>query len=571
MQKENEIDKIKEKLIQIFKDESAACTTINGKWGVGKTYFWHKFVEDNSKKLKKSFFCYKFSEDNSNKLNKSFVYISLFGKDSINQIVQEIILQAYRASKVISEVSEKAKYLKFDKILDSVVPTLGSAIIGCISFFEKKDFENIVICFDDFERLSNKLSIKDVFGLISELKEQKNCHIVMIFNADEVKFDGETKKYKDKIIDYEFEYSPSVEDTYKIVKDRLKCFKEYPLEYFKDKNINNIRVMRRVVDALNNFVFLEKELDGFKITMEILAKHIIEIATINSLFARIDFGELIEYYLDKNRNEQEILKEATQYIACSIFEHGYIRDVITKCITKSIIDEDRIMYIVKFMKLKEDTFSELSNYNSILRCDFSANDETICDKIKEIFETNIDMINACGVQNFIYYINLIKEFNPKKEKIYHTFAVSKLKEFLNAEYIDLNSDEMDDIFNFDDNLKMSYREILKQNEKSKTSTKEAILDILIKKENLNDFKLIEKIDDEVLKSYILTDIKFCLGVVRFLDSQFSKSSNLKNLIDKFIGIFENINNERKDLKSEKILKILKKFHSPIINLEAKSL
>ena len=552
----NEIDKIKEKLIQIFKDESAACTTINGKWGVGKTYFWHKFVEDNSKEL-----------------NKSFVYISLFGKDSVNQIVKEIIFQAYRASKVISEVSEKAKYLKFDKILDSVVPTLGSAIIGCISFFEKKDFENIIICFDDFERLSNKLSIKDVFGLISELKEQKNCHIVMIFNADEVKFDGKTKKYKDKIIDYEFEYSPSVEDTYKIVKDRLKCFKEYPLEYFKDKNINNIRVMRRVVDALNDFVFLEKELDGFKITMEILAKHIIEIATINSLFARIDFGELIEYYLDKNRNKQEneIFKEATQYIACSIFEYGYIRDDITKCITKSIIDEDRIMYIVKFMKLKEDTFSELSNYNSILRCDFSANDETICDKIKEIFETNIDMINACGVQNFIYYINLIKEFNPKKEKIYHTFAVSKLKEFLNAEYIDLNSDEMDDIFNFDDNLKMSYREILKQNEKSKTSTKEAILDILIKKENLNDFKLIEKIDDEVLKSYILTDIKFCLGVVRFLDSQFSKSSNLKNLIDKFIGIFESINNERKDLKSEKILKILKKFHSPIINLEAKSL
>lgn len=555
MQK-NEIDKIKEKLIQIFKDESAVCTTINGKWGVGKTYFWHKFVEDNSKEL-----------------NKSFVYISLFGKDSVNQIVKEIIFQAYRASKVISEVSEKAKYLKFDKILDSVVPTLGSAIIGCISFFEKKDFENIIICFDDFERLSNKLSIKDVFGLISELKEQKNCHIVMIFNADEVKFDGETKKYKDKIIDYEFEYSPSLEDTYKIVKDRLKCFKEYPLEYFKDKNINNIRVMRRVVDALNDFVFLEKELDGFKITMEILAKHIIEIATINSLFARIDFGELIEYYLDKNRNKQEneILKEATQYIACSIFEYGYIRDDITKCITKSIIDEDRIMYIVKFMKLKEDTFRELSNYNSILRCDFSANDEIICDKIKEIFETNIDMINACGVQNFIYYINLIKEFNPKKEKIYHTFAVSKLKEFLNAEYIDLNSDEMDDIFNFDDNLKMSYREILKQNEKSKTSTKEAILDILIKKENLNDFKLIEKIDDEVLKSYILTDIKFCLGVVRFLDSQFSKSSNLKNLIDKFIGIFESINNERKDLKSEKILKILKKFHSPIINLEAKSL
>ena len=69
MQK-NEIDKMKEKLIQIFKDESAACTTINGKWGVGKTYFWHKFVEDNSKKLNiwKICFRHKFLEDNSNKI-----------------------------------------------------------------------------------------------------------------------------------------------------------------------------------------------------------------------------------------------------------------------------------------------------------------------------------------------------------------------------------------------------------------------------------------------------------------------------------------------------------------------
>ncbi len=71
---------------------------------------------------------------------------------------------------------------------------MGSAIIECLSFFEKKDFENIVICFDDFERLSNKLSLKDIFGLISEIKEQKNCHIVMIFNAGELILDNNTKK-----------------------------------------------------------------------------------------------------------------------------------------------------------------------------------------------------------------------------------------------------------------------------------------------------------------------------------------------------------------------------------------
>ena len=173
--------KIEDKFIDLLRKESAICMVLNGKWGVGKTYFWQKFAERNSKKL-----------------NKKFTYISIFGKDDIKQIKQEIKVQAYRIRRTISEISKNAKKLRFDKILDEVTPKLGSAIIECISFFEKKDFENIVICFDDFERLSNKLSLKDIFGLISEIKEQKNCHIVMIFNAGELILDNDTKKQKDK-------------------------------------------------------------------------------------------------------------------------------------------------------------------------------------------------------------------------------------------------------------------------------------------------------------------------------------------------------------------------------------
>lgn len=110
--------KIEDKFIDLLRKESAICMVLNGKWGVGKTYFWQKFAERNSKKL-----------------NKKFAYISLFGKDDIKQIKQEIILQAYRISRTISEISKNAKKLRFDKILDEVTPKLGSAIIECISFF----------------------------------------------------------------------------------------------------------------------------------------------------------------------------------------------------------------------------------------------------------------------------------------------------------------------------------------------------------------------------------------------------------------------------------------------------
>ena len=116
----------------------------------------------------------------------------------------------------------------------------------------------------------------------------------MIFNAEELKLD-DIKRYKDKIVDYEFNYNPTVENTYKIIEDKLKVFKDYPLEYFKHHNINNIRIMRRVVAALNDFGFLEKDLKDFKYTEQILVKDIMEIATINALKLNIDFKELDKY------------------------------------------------------------------------------------------------------------------------------------------------------------------------------------------------------------------------------------------------------------------------------------
>ena len=545
----NEIDKIKEKLIQIFKDESAVCTTINGEWGVGKTYFWHKFVEDNSKKL-----------------NKSFIYISLFGKDSINQIVKEIILQAYRASKVISEVSEKAKYLKFDKILDSVVPTLGSAIIGCISFFEKKDFENIVICFDDFERLSNKLSVKDVSGLISELKEQKNCHIVMIFNAEELKLD-DIKRYKDKIVDYEFNYNPTVENTYKIIEDKLKVFKDYPLEYFKHHNINNIRIMRRVVAALNDFGFLEKDLKDFKYTEQILVKDIMEIATINALKLNMDFKELDKYsfkYFTTNLKDNEKNKEfdeVIEYAQINYLEPSDIREEIISYITKSITDDEKIRDVVNIIKFKEDKLKKLDGYMHRLQYDFKLDDGEYCNKIRDFLADNIDMVYVLGVSNFIFYIEFIKERNPTQADEYHNFAINILKGILeNNSYntiLPYNPD-IDKILEFDPAL-IEYDDNLRDmSDCSKISTKKGILDLL-KNGNELELEAFEKVDDEKLKQLILNDWEFCFGIISCLNSNFLICSSCENLINKFIRIFESINSDKNTVKSIKLLNTIKEI------------
>ena len=542
--------KIEDKFIDLLRKESAICMVLNGKWGVGKTYFWQKFAERNSKKL-----------------NKKFAYISLFGKDDIKQIKQEIILQAYRISRTISEISKNAKKLRFDKILDEVTPKLGSAIIECISFFEKKDFENIVICFDDFERLSNKLSLKDIFGLISEIKEQKNCHIVMIFNAGELILDNDTKKQKDKIIDYEFEYNPSIEDSYKILYEELKFFKSYPLEYFKHHIINNIRIMRRVVAALNDFGFLEKDLKDFKYTEQILVKGIMEIATINALKLNMDFKELDKYsfkYFTTNLKDNEKNKEfdeVIEYAQINYLEPSDIRDEIISYITKSITDDEKIRDVVNIIKFKEDKLKKLDGYMHRLQYDFKLDDGEYCNKIRDFLADNIDMVYVLGVSNFIFYIEFIKERNPTQADEYHNFAINILKGILeNNSYntiLPYNPD-IDKILEFDPVL-IEYDDNLRDmSDRSKISTKEGILDLL-KNGNELELEVFEKVDDEKLKQLILNDWEFCFGVVSCLNSNFLICSSCENLINKFIRIFESINYDKNTVKSIKLLNAIKEI------------
>ena len=153
---------IEKRLEEILKRKVGTCIVLDGEWGVGKTTFWKNFSDT--------------------KFNEKSVYVSLFGKESIQEIKQEIGIQIYKRNKYIKEIEKS----KADQVFNLAIPNLGSALMGCISLFKKEDFKDTVICFDDFERISDKLNLKDILGLISEYKEQQNCHIVMILNSSKM-------------------------------------------------------------------------------------------------------------------------------------------------------------------------------------------------------------------------------------------------------------------------------------------------------------------------------------------------------------------------------------------------
>lgn len=160
----NKIDNI----ANLLNNNSKKCLAINGAWGIGKTYLW-KQVEN------------KLSEINA---DKKVVYIDLFGKESYKQILEEIVFKIHgNYNKIINTFSQITT--KIVKLKSAGTVNINPDTI--FSFLKKEDFNNIIVCFDNIERRSNNLSLKEILGLVNLLKEDKECSVVMIFHEDELK------------------------------------------------------------------------------------------------------------------------------------------------------------------------------------------------------------------------------------------------------------------------------------------------------------------------------------------------------------------------------------------------
>ena len=234
----------------ILDDDREFVAMFSGEWGIGKTYFWKRFTKNHLK-------------------DKDVVYISLFGKNSLADIETEIVTKIYKYNKGLK---------KYTKHLDTVGNMASKAIglpinfsIGSLlSLFKASDFKNTIICFDDFERLSDKVHLKDVLGLISQFKEQKECKIIMILNEKELDklsdIDGKKHNeifalYKEKVVDYSFHYSPSKEELFAAIKDDIEkitwCDHKTIYNFFEKIDLKNIRIMKQALYLLNYFNFVK--------------------------------------------------------------------------------------------------------------------------------------------------------------------------------------------------------------------------------------------------------------------------------------------------------------------------
>ncbi|MFK8933185.1 KAP family P-loop domain protein [Acinetobacter junii] len=292
----------------IKNEKIGTAIAITGPWGVGKTFFWKRCIDG-----------YNFK--------KKYVYISLFGLESLSDLKTHIysnIENNHSTLDIPRWIRGLPSILK-DTRVSQFGLSASTKIFDSLMFNQVKD---AIICFDDFERMSNKLDIKDVMGLANYLKLEKNCQIILILDED--KAEGDNKKkyadYKEKLVDETIVIN-SVEHLIRANSIDVgidEPLVELMIEFAEALEIHNFRFFQKVLKLYQQF---RKELgaDIALSTKEIILVRVLQGYLIQD-FTNFEYSwSDCRYYSNKDREDWSEIKQQ-KYEALKKISYNFTQD-----------------------------------------------------------------------------------------------------------------------------------------------------------------------------------------------------------------------------------------------------
>lgn len=465
-----------------LENKEGIAISLQGSWGIGKTFFWNQYI--------------------THKLGKTkFVNISLFGINSLEDIKKQIVLKIYDRNKI-------SNFLDNNPIVGKFIESkygIDASLIA--SNFKKDDFKNIIVCFDDFERISTNLSLSEILGFISELKEQHNCKVVLINNNDMLKTQDELNhkkhirknkggnlierffttqtnnreifdKYTEKIIDVTLKYKPHLQDN---------------IRFLKEKNNHKLYIDWELLEKLFNTI---DEDDDKRLNIRLMKQVMIkldllqEILILDNIDQRIKNGILVELfkgiinqktdlaYLDVNFKTSPILKKSFEKIIEKHFvDLDFFKDEVKK-FNSIILQQENKNNLYK--SIQEKYFDYLY--------DLTYEDKTFVDEFYKLLNTDdVDIVQMVGLSNFEFYItDFLKKLDSINENKYNTLFVKKAKTYItnninSLENLDMFTKEGVDRVLEDYQELQSYYEIIKtETINKKTNSKDEVTGIITK-------------------------------------------------------------------------------------------
>lgn len=415
-----------QRLEEIFRknENKEIAIAITGCWGIGKTFFWNNFFRNqtiNEFETKENFY-YEISKQQYLNVfeNKKYAYVSLFGIESLDALKNEIAIKLgwnpysqykhihYGIPQLLKNTLNQFKDIK----LSQYGVSSSSRLIESLLFSQVK---NAIICFDDFERMSKKLDVKDVMGLANQLKLERNCQVVLIL--DESKSDDDNQKkyaeYKEKLIDETVKIT-SVEPLIREnTKDMDESLVDLMVKFADELEIHNFRFFQKVIKLYTEF---GKKLPKI---IEPLVKEII--------LVRILEGFLIEDFSEEYSWESFLqMKASGNYKSFSEININFIRNDLR---------EDFLLWFSQSNNFSFQNIIEYINGNNKSKED-GRFDKELSKFIKNYDQLNFHQKNIEDLSKLLKNIN-IHYSHLNLIRVFFIFEELNLKEYKSEIYNEL--------------------------------------------------------------------------------------------------------------------------------------
>lgn len=477
-------------IIKKFGCFSYDCILFDGPWGIGKTYAIDKALKEQ----------------------ENVCSISMFGLQNSQQIYHEVlcqfVLKNNKAGKIAGAATEVLDGISnIWKSVSSVKEVLQSiAREKELFLLLSKGFDSLhIIVIDDLERVSDRINIEEVFGIVEELKKCNNVKIILVANIDELQENNKEifKKHNEKVIDRIYHITEKPE---KINWGEIGIHAGFMQEFLSVHKVKNLRTLKKAQRFYDDVYIVVNQIDNqqFKDEIRLICFAIVVESTDNLYYKQNDneddsnkkiFNELhnellyrILLYLQEVRssrnlvnilleyyNNQIVLSTSDIMLEYKIFlqagnKPNYfktddeirrilpkIEDDIVKATTIGELNRNADEYEIWSETIGEDNAPMLDKYREIVRNllwnEVKKGNEDIlgysydlwhleAKKVKEIYEEERNAVRKMVIQ---HYVDYLKETTKGKMAFEYS---CKLREYCaNNYYKEIIKENIDKLYN----------------------------------------------------------------------------------------------------------------------------
>lgn len=404
-------------LKQLNENDTYKKIFINGVWGIGKSFYADEYKKNH---------------------NDNIVYVSLFGKNSFESIVNSLSKEFMKKLKGFESTKKKiTKFIKkFQGSLSYNGISINSPIINNKSLLEEYSKllkkKELIIIIDDLERKSVNIPIEDIMGLIEEFSLIERVKIAIIGDETNINDDEKEKwkKFKEKLIEKEYKIDTFSEESIEsIVIKKLNNYisedslKNYISNFLNKHKVKNLRTINKGINLFDEIVnnYLEQEYDE-DVNLIILK---------NCMSVSIEYTEQLYKPNEEDKDSTDTLKFIsynTNLEMPSRIMANYFNSAYTNTRESSILE-----YVIKFYntEISDEVIDEfnnvLKNYVSVKKekSIFYLSEKDIISKLKEIYTSiKSEKYKVKTLEEFIDDIYTLLNYNKKFSMKYNSDLIS---------------------------------------------------------------------------------------------------------------------------------------------------